>query len=53
MDIKNVSFLTEITDEDVSHVNGGYYIYDFEIYIQSLEDVWKYGGGHKISSKPA
>lgn len=24
MDIENLSFLTEITDEDASHVNGGY-----------------------------
>jgi hypothetical protein len=24
MNIENLSFLTEITDEDASHVNGGY-----------------------------
>jgi hypothetical protein len=24
MDIENLSFLTEITDEDASYVNGGY-----------------------------
>lgn len=28
MDIKNLRFLTELSDEDASHVNGGYYDYN-------------------------
>jgi len=27
MDIENLSFLTEVTDEDASYVNGGYIDY--------------------------
>lgn len=28
MNIENLSFVTELTDEDASHVNGGFYDYN-------------------------
>lgn len=40
MDNENLSFLTELTDEDASHVNGGFYISDLGIYNWNLETLY-------------
>lgn len=57
MDIENLSFLTEITDEDASYVNGGFWtdydpIFYDPLYVGYVYGLSTYVDGLSIGANP-